>query len=542
MKCLIFTTDIPPVPGVPTSGTALRTFGLAQGLKALGHEIIVSVPKTALDGFRKVVATKPELKETLRSFELNAFDGRNQTSLIENSGADLVLCGHWPAFASAVKPSIPVVIDLAGPHLLERHYQKSENQDGAIISKLNVLNRADYFIVSGAKQRLYFLSYLLRAKVPAAEKRICTIPMPLPPETPLSGVARPMMNGASFEPRFVFGGVFLPWQNPSFGLKTVAAELTTRGKGHLTCIGGQHPNYPINEGIYRALFDELSRNPRVKTLPMAPYEDFISLLGEQDVAIDLMEWNLERELAVTIRSTTYLWAGVPVIYNSYADLGALISRYDAGWLVPPGDEAALCSVMDEIFSSPEVLQRKSVAAQTLAREQFAWDRAIQPLLSLLGTKPTETTHEIDIILDFPQNAECRLLEGKPLVQHFTCRIDGLNKVEFRIATHSISEPASFTAELIRADSRMSTKPSVVSRTFSTADIHNNDWHSLEFPPEAESAGAAYQLRLVSDSAKPEKAVSPWVCNGSPYPLTGLLYANQPVKGSALCVRTTCQSS
>ena len=48
MKFLIFTTDCPPIDNLPTSGTALRTFGIAQGLIANGHEIVLSPPKTAM--------------------------------------------------------------------------------------------------------------------------------------------------------------------------------------------------------------------------------------------------------------------------------------------------------------------------------------------------------------------------------------------------------------------------------------------------------------------------------------------------------------
>ena len=541
MKFIVFTTDVPPVDGVPTSGTALRTFGLAQGLKALGHQVEVSVPKSALDGFRKTALGSIELQEKLKEFETNAFDARNQADLIENSGADVAICGHWPALTTSFKPDIPVVLDLAGPHLLERHYQGSPNQDGAILGKINAMSRADYFIVSGAKQRLYFLSYLLRAKVPSPEKRICTIPMPLPPQTPVHDSS----SNAETYPNFVFGGVFLPWQNPSHSLRFVAKELQERNLGKLTCIGGQHPNYPIKEGIYQQLFDELSQNPRVDVKPMAPYENFISLLGSQDVAVDLMKWNLERELAVTIRSTTYLWAGVPVIYNSYADLGGLIAEYDAGWLVEPEDSQGLKQVCQEIYDNPDIVRRKSEAAQRLARECFSWDKVVQPLLSLIDAPTSETTDEVDITLDFPQNASLRITPQSPVAQQFTCRVDGLSKVEFRIATHGSSNPTPFEAKLVRKEGSQIGQDAISSQKFSGGDISNNDWHCLEFNALAHSAGCEFILQLNScgdQVGADDDAVSPWACNDSPYPLTSLTHGTSVLKGKALCVRTTCQTN
>ena len=51
MKILIFTTDLPPLKGYPTSGTALRTYNLGLGLRELGHEVIISPPKSALSSF-----------------------------------------------------------------------------------------------------------------------------------------------------------------------------------------------------------------------------------------------------------------------------------------------------------------------------------------------------------------------------------------------------------------------------------------------------------------------------------------------------------
>ena len=361
MRILVFTTDLIPLPGVATSGTALRTWGIAQGLKAHGHEIVISVPRSALSGFNRTAASSDLPSETIAMLgELKrlAFDSSNQEEILATVNPDAIVCGHWPAMTLSQKPRQPLIIDLAGPHILERHYQKSDNQPGAIIAKLNAVASADSYIVSGPSQRLYFLSYLLRAGVDDAAGRIAEITMPLDPNLP----DFPVRGLAADSPRFVFGGVFLPWQDPSRALLGLSAELTARGRGMLRLIGGKHPNYDIDSALYRELFAELSKNSRVTTLPMLPYEKFISELGQSDVALDVMRWNLERQLAVTIRSTTYLWAGVPVIYNDFADLAGLVRNYDAGWTISPDDPSALKQVIEQIYSDPSVIAAKSPLA------------------------------------------------------------------------------------------------------------------------------------------------------------------------------------
>ena len=538
MKFLVFTTDIIPLPGLPTSGTALRTHGIIEGLRCHGHEVFVSVPRNALQGLKKSKLAASAPKETIQELaglEDRAFDARNQSDLINRFNPDVILCGHWPALTLSVKPSQAVVIDLAGPHMLERHYQGMPNQQSATLGKLRVLRNADFFIASGKAQRLYFLSFLLRAKIHDAEKRIAKITMPLSPDLPPE---RSVRDTESF-PHFVFGGIFLPWQDPSLSLTQLSKKLATRNKGKLTLIGGRHPNYKIKQGIYTELFKRLAENPRVATQPMLPYEDFIKRITECDIAIDLMRRNLERELALTIRSTTYLWAGLPVIYNNYSDLSTLINQYNAGWCIPPDSEPALEEVLEEIYKSPDLVAAKSKNARELAKQEFRWDHAVQPLLDIFGLKSSQPLMETDIILDFPEEAMLQVTRDSSIEQEFTCRLNGLSRIEFRLATHNGS-PTSVKASLLQSGEQQQVE--ISSTEFSPSEIINNEWHVLELPPLEDSAGKDYLLKLSSEELQPQHCVSPWICKGSPYPMKKLVHGSTAIRNSALCFRTTCTNS
>ena len=541
MRVLLFATDMPPMEGTTTTGTALRSYGIAQGLRAHGHEVQISVPKTALEGFLSRVSpeTLPEAtQESLRELQETAFDSYNQADIVAALRPDAIICGHWPAMTLRTKPSQPLIIDLAGPHMLERHYQGSPQQGEAVLGKLAVVATADYFIASGPSQRLYFLSYLLRARVPQPESRITTITMPLDPNTPTRRDA-PLNEDRDY-PKFVFGGVFLPWQNPAWGLNSLVKGLDHHHRGSLKLIGGAHPSYPIDEGSYGALFKKLSAHPRVSTEPMLPYDQFTARLADAHVAIDLMSWNLERQLAVTIRSTTYLWAGIPVIYNDYADLGKLISKYDAGWCVTPEDEVQFTKVISEIYSNPELVSQKSENATRLAREQFSWDTAVEPLLNFLGSRSTSSFRENDIVNDYPESADYTLDRDHPVRQQFVCRVNGLSRVECRIATHrkTIDRPVSLKLYEIE-DVPQSHKKLITSRVAEPETLRNNEWLALDIPAVPHSAGQRYEFELTTDERDQNACISPWTFKASPYPLMSLRYGDHQVEHASVCLRTVC---
>lgn len=556
MKFLVFATDLLPLPGTPTSGTALRTFGIVEGLRAAGHHVDVSVPRTAIEGFMKsfdIDSLPAETVAALQNYRDTAFDISTQHDVLNRCQPDVVICGHWPAMGLRVKPKQLLVVDLAGPHLLERHYQGSGDEFGATIAKLTVVATADYFIVSGPSQRLYFLSFLQRVGVKNPEQRMVTLPMPLAPRT-----WDEKQTDHTLYPHFLFGGVFLPWQDPSWGLRQLAAQIEEKQSGTLQLIGGKHPSYKINEGDYAALFAELGKNPRVKIQDLLPYDKFISEMEGADIAINLQKWNLERQLAVTIRSTTFLWSGLPLIYDDYSDVSSLIKKYNAGWCVNPGDEAGFRRIVNEIYSYPETVKRKAENAKRLAQEVFFWDKAVGNLLELLARPETTRGRETDLLIDAPENADLALTSTTPLTQYFVCRVPGLNRVDVRVATHNreLRSPVKMNLYRIKAAGRSlgnthsldkaqarklhtQTREKIASAEISLDSRDNNGWISLETEAISSSAGETFLIQLESTETDSNRAIAPWATKCSPYPLMGLYQGERRLKDACLCMKTSC---
>jgi hypothetical protein len=303
----------------------------------------------------------------------------------------------------------------------------------------------------------------------------------------------------------------------------------------MTLIGGKHPNYGITAPHYEKLFEEFAASDRIQTMPMLPYDAFVRELVDKDIAVDLMGWNLERELAITIRSTTYLWAGVPVIYNDYADLHRLIDTYDAGWSVGIGNDDALEKVLTEIFSSPDVVKRKSANARKLASEHFSWKMHAENLLQLVKSGTSKRSWEVDIFLDLAEMAELKALKEKPIAQEFTCRLDGLSRVECLIATHGQTIQSGLTLTL----KDLSKHLTVASRRLEATELFDHGWATLEFPPIRKSAGNRYKFELVGDGVAEQTTVTPWAAKSRRYPMHALTYAGNDVGCASLCLRTTC---
>lgn len=358
---LVISSDILPLPGWPTTGAGLRAWGLGQGLIARGHDVVYSMPAPALAG-RSVEAAIRDRAWTMGTL----------SDVIARSRAEVVIACNWPVAANIHNCPAPLVLDQHGPHLLERQYQAAFRgfEENARAKRL-ALSQADYFSCAGDLQRLYFLPWLMQAGFQFDDGRVCSIPISLSPELPL--------HEFSDELTFVYGGVFLPWQDPRAGLQEVLRQLQQRQQGGLKFFGGQHPVYPMDTGLFEGLRTQLEQHPRVQVRPMVAHDELIETYRHAHVAIDLMARNPERELAFTTRTVEYLWCGLPVIYNDYAELSRYIKDYRAGWTVDPNDRDAIRAAVTEVFEQPDRVREYSRNAQRLVRERLTWDRTIAPL-------------------------------------------------------------------------------------------------------------------------------------------------------------------
>jgi len=357
-------SDILPLPGLPTTGAGLRAWSLGEGLVSRGHRVFYAMPAKAV---------RPEWRDLLPEEIVRlAWEDGSIRPLLDYAQPDVLLVCNWPVLAMIPDDlDLPVALDQHGPHLLERQYQGFLSLEFNIGVKLHALGRADFFTCAGNRQRLYFLAWLLQSGFDVAGDRVAAIPVSLAPDLPERLPERDLT--------FVYGGVFLPWQDPSLGLTLLVEELERRGQGQLLFFGGRHPVYPVNTGIFETLKQRLAGSPRIVFQDMVPHDQLLRNYSGAGAAIDLMAYNLERELAFTTRTVEYLWCGLPVLYNDYAELATWIREYDAGWTLDPQDAVAIRRTISGILDHPAILETYGCNAQRLVREQLTWERTIEPL-------------------------------------------------------------------------------------------------------------------------------------------------------------------
>lgn len=361
-RVLIICGDLPPFPGHPGSGAGLRAYGLGQGLQAKGHEVIWAVPRQAL---RKGVEPPPQVADhLLQREELPEF--------IAARRPDAVIFQHWTMMFGLRPIETPTVIDLHGPTLLETLYQDNPGLDVFMLHKIHAFRRADFFTCAGELQKHYWYPWLLLAERDLRQDLIATVPLSLSPDMP--------GRMTSEEPTLVYGGFFLPWQDPVWALERTVRRLEERKKGRLLFFGGKHPMFGgMDSGVYDRLEETLRASERVRIMGVVSREELLSHYASATAAVDLMSRNPERELAFNSRTVEYLWAGLPVIHQPWSELAGLIREYDAGWLVEVGDQEALDRALDEILDDPGGIARRSGRAQGLVREKLSWDKTIGPL-------------------------------------------------------------------------------------------------------------------------------------------------------------------
>lgn len=360
---LLISPDILPLAGLPTTGAGLRVWGLGQGLRAKGLSVRFSMPKAALRVYPNVPSEIADL----------AWDEENLASLVQKSGATVVVACGWPLLERLSECPRPIALDFHGPHLLERTIQGHLDIETNMRTKLACIARADFFTCAGDRQLSYFIPWLMMAGVTYRDQMIRQIPVCVSPDLP-QRLWRP-----DHEPVFVYGGVFLPWQDPSLALTVLVEELEKAGKGRLELYGGKHPFIPLDTRRFEALTKKLASSRRVVSHGMVSHEKLLSAYSRAAVAMDVMLRNPERELAFTTRTVEYLSCGLPVLYNDYADLAHLIREYHAGWVLDPEDADAIRAAVRTVLLFPGEIEERSKNAVRLVKEQLAWDRTIEPL-------------------------------------------------------------------------------------------------------------------------------------------------------------------
>lgn len=424
-RVVLITTEPVPLPGWPTTGTGLRAWSLAGALRERGHDLTLLMAEDCLEGYRAPEGCREpdrDLPDWVATFDRKASAGsEGEARIITEHGellekCDVVIAQHWGVVRHLPELHVPLALDLAGPHLLERRHWGSPSPELDLAEKLDALRRADFVTVCGRVQRLYFLPFLQMA---GWEIETLDASMPIT-DFSISRASEPAPVRGD---RFIFGGYLLPWQDPSAALQIVMDAMAESDKGELVFIGGAHPHADVSGGKFDAILRRLREHPRVSMLGPQPYEEFSRLLAEGGIALDLMARNTERELAVTSRTVQYLAAGLPVIYNDYSELSGAIGDAEAGWTLAPDDDKALRDIVTGLLTGTIDPGPQAEAAYRLAGDRFDPARSIDELDGFCRS-PLERPGKVAARLAFEER-DRRLARAEADLARTTSRLETL---------------------------------------------------------------------------------------------------------------------
>ena len=357
-----------PQSGRSTSGGGLRAWGLGEALRARGHDVVYSVP-------RQLVPDGDEYDE-LREL---AFEPTDLQSSLLRAAPDVLLVEQWGLATHLTDTSLPVVLDLHGSLILENAFRQHRSLTSNAAAKIKALQKADMVICPATRQRAYFMPWLMMSGADPVELPVSVVPVSMPPDLP--------QRTADYEGplTLVYGGQLWPWIHPGLALKQATRVLEDTGAGTLNLFVNEPEQQEIlpydNSTRIPAwtLPDQVKNSDVVKLEGMIPRDSMIARYASAHLAVDVYGWNTERELAFTTRTVEYLWCGLPVLYGNYGELAGLIDRYEAGWLVDPGDVEGVRAAILEAVTDRAELKRRSDNARRLVQEELLWDRTIDPL-------------------------------------------------------------------------------------------------------------------------------------------------------------------
>ncbi|MBM3262403.1 MAG: hypothetical protein FJY97_03120 [candidate division Zixibacteria bacterium] len=351
-----------PLQGQPATGVGLRAWAMGQGLRAHGIDTVYAIP-------HDILPSTPSSDLAILPFAYHELD-----RCVEQAAPTVVLLTGWTwVNLLTPRPDRALVIDLTGPYLLENLYSRFQDPVSMPWIKINALQKADYLLCGGHVQKNYFLPWLMMAGYDLTAPPLDVACMGLDPALPNR------MPPFPEEPVFLHAGLFLPWQDPTAILRRLVNRLEYRKKGRLVLIGGMHPSYAFPTGNTAALAKEIERHPRVEVIGLLPFETYVEKSLKCSVAIDLMQRNVERELAFPHRTVVSLWCGLPVIFNDYSELSSPIRDRKAGWTLDPSDLDGLDRVIDQVLDDPDTTAAYGQNARHLVKECFTWDRMAKPL-------------------------------------------------------------------------------------------------------------------------------------------------------------------
>ena len=172
----------------------------------------------------------------------------------------------------------------------------------------------------------------------------------------------PLMAPTNLEPTkqksgdfiLIGGGVWWPWQNPTHGIKQVLEVLDEEDCGEIHWYGTPHSTSNVHH---------LPHHPRFIIKEQVSLQVYRESLSQATLALDWMETNGEREMAISFRQMEYIGAGLPILTYPSAMLASIAEN--TCWATNNVKE-----LVRELIHNPQLIKEKRQTIQSKALVLF----------------------------------------------------------------------------------------------------------------------------------------------------------------------------
>jgi len=359
-KILIISGDAPPGLGLPSVGIGIRAWTLCEGLQHHGFDAVLSLPECVL---AKTPVASP--------MHEHAHDFYHCEVIIDKVKPDVIIVEQRYVPPALELTEIPVVLDLPGPHLLEKLVGGEDNLLELVATKLFAFAVADYYLCDNRRQLDYYLPWYLLAGGNEYPPPFAIVPISFSPDLPM------VQEKSATDPLHVlYAGYHYPWQDNEQYLSALMDGARRLPQMKLTIITGRHPTTDL--GTAPSFLSYGVDNDAIEVLPPQTFAALTDKFREADIAFDLAPPSSERRLCSSIRMVHQLWAGLPVVVGRDVPLAAEIDRKGLGFVTDSGSDMAL---LKKLVEQKKELREKRTLVQEWVRQHRTWDKTMLPLVA-----------------------------------------------------------------------------------------------------------------------------------------------------------------
>jgi glycosyltransferase involved in cell wall biosynthesis len=394
---LLIVTDEPVGPLM--SEPAIRAWELATVLAREFRTTLAAPTPVPPDGPGFFIAALPPASEGYAAL----------TELIRAHDVIIAQALPLPALPADEMATKYLVVDLCRPWIVEHleAYRARESGDEQgwlardLIATNGLLAAGDFFICPAEMQRAFWLGALAHigrlteevyGRAPDGRALIDVVPYGIPAQPPpkQAKAVKGVMPGIGPND-FValWGGGLWHGLDPLALVRATARLRDLDYPIRAVMLDAPRPAAPGGAPAHLSLRDATRERSDALGLTGThvffpdgpiPYAERAAYLLEADAGISLQQPSLEARFAFRTSVLDALWAGIVPVASDGDTMADLLRSYDAGRIVPPGDDAALAVTLANLIDNPYERRLLAARGHTLG-QSFTWETVAQPLVA-----------------------------------------------------------------------------------------------------------------------------------------------------------------